>query len=327
MNYAKEREIANKKKWKAKIIVFIIVAVILFALTVFSWFVPMGEWKFYFRLPKISAKVEQDLRIHFLDVGQGDATLIEFPDDKVALIDGGNTQNENTASLLRYMNALKIKAIDYLIVTHADADHVGGLETVLLYKDVKKSFIPKQVVVGAQYLKFCEALEKEDCEIVHTERMRISTEEAQYKFSLLYPYAIEEDELQENNDNSAVVWLNYQGVSTLLMGDVSAEIEKRLVDDAKNGLLNEFASRLFETDIIKISHHGSKYSTCEVFLEYVHATTAFISCGKENAYGHPHEETLKRLDDREIQSYRTDKDGHCMLTITKNGYTVERIKK
>ena len=139
MNYAKEREIANKKKWKAKVIVFVVVAIILCLLTVCSWFVPMGQWKYYVHLPNVSAKADGELRIHFLDVGQGDATLIEFPDDKVALIDGGNTQNENVAALLRYMNALKINTIDYLIATHADSDHVGGLDTVLAYKKSSES--------------------------------------------------------------------------------------------------------------------------------------------------------------------------------------------
>lgn len=325
MNYAKEREIANKKKWKAKIIVFIIVAVILFALTVFSWFVPMGEWKYHFQLPKVSARAENALRIHFLDVGQGDATLIEFPDDKVALIDGGNDRNENTATILRYMNALKINTIDYLVATHADGDHVGGLDTVLAYKSVRKAFIPKQVIAGEQYLQFYEALQKENCEIVYSERMQIAWTDT-YQFSFLYPYEYAE-EIQENNDNSAVLWLSYQDVSTLFMGDASAKLEKRLVDEAKNGLLNGFASHLFETDVLKVSHHGSKYSTCEVFLQYVQAKTAVISCGEENVYGHPHEETLQRLEDREIQTYRTDIDGNCMVTIADNTYRVEKIKK
>ena len=111
------------------------------------------------------------------------------------------------------------------------------------------------------------------------------------------------------------------------MGDASAKLEKRLVDEAKNGLLNGFAWHLFETDILKVSHHGSKYSTCEVFLQYVQAKTAVISCGEENAYGHPHEETLQRLEDREIQTYRTDIDGNCMVTIADNTYRVEKIKK
>ena len=113
------------------------------------------------------------------------------------------------------------------------------------------------------------------------------------------------------------------------MGDTSGTMEKQLVEEAKNGLLNEFASHLFETDIIKIAHHGSKYSTTEVFLEYVHATSAVISCGKGNVYGHPHEETLQRLEDREIPIYRTDEGQHIMVTIAENtsGYRVESIEK
>lgn len=329
MNYAGEREIQIRKKRKAKIIVLAVVAVLVVVLTVLSCYIPMGEWQYLVNLPKISKRAEGELRIHFLDVGQGDATVIELPDGKTALIDGGDDTDPHKTVLLRYLNALKIETIDYLIATHADADHCGGLDAVLKYKNVLKAYVPdNQLSTGVQYQEFYSALEKKECKKFTISRTKITSDEP-YTLSVLSPYEIlEEEALVDDNTRSGVVWLSYQGVSMLFMGDAPAEVETALVKEAKNGLLQDFAPKLSKTQIIKISHHGSHSATTENFLRYIQAETAVISCGKDNVYGHPAKETLDVLQAREVTAYRTDKQGHIMITVseTGQGYTINTSK-
>lgn len=320
MNYAGEREIAIRKKRKAKIIVLAVVAVLVVVLTVLSCYIPMGTWKYRVNLPKVAKRAEGDLRVHFLDVGQGDATVIELPDGKTVLVDGGDDTDPHKTALLRYLNALKIDTIDYLIVTHADADHCGGLDAVLKYKRVLKAYVPdSNLVTGVQYQEFYSALEKEDCEKVTLSRMKITSDEP-YTLSVLSPYeAFGEEDVTEDNTRSGVVWLSYQGVSALFMGDAPAEVETALVTEAKNGLLREFAPKLSKTQIIKVSHHGSNTATTENFLRYVQAETAVISCGKDNVYGHPAKSTLDVLQAGGVTAYRTDTQGHIMVTVFGTG--------
>ena len=326
MNYAKEREIAIRKKRKAKIIVLAVVAVLVVALTVLSCCIPMGTWKYRVALPKVGQRLDGELRIHFLDVGQGDATVIELPDGKTVLVDGGDDTDPNKTTLLRYLNALKIEVIDYLIVTHADADHCGGLDTVLKYKQVRNAYVPNiQSSTGVQYEEFYTALEKENCQTHTLARMKVC-KETPYALSLLAPYSTdEEDETLDDNARSGVAWLHYQGVGVLLMGDAPKAVETALVADARNGLLQAFAPALTQTQIIKVAHHGSNTSTTAEFLKYVNAETAIISCGKNNVYGHPSKETLDVLEEAEITTYRTDTQGHIVVTISDDGNYATRI--
>ena len=331
MNYAKEREIANKKKLKAKIIAFIVVALLILALSVFSCFVPMGAWKYYVSLPKIDKKSPYALRLHFLDVGQGDATVVELPDGKVMLIDGGNNQEVNKTTVLRYLNALKIDVIDYLIVTHTDSDHVGGLDTVAKYKDVKTAYLPEKQTQGAQYIEFLDELQEQDCDVYPLERGNICkmAEENSYALSVLYPYtSVLQQDTAEDNDGSGVVWLSYQGIDALFMGDAPSQVETLLVNEDKSGLLKPFCLPLYDTEILKVGHHGSLSATSTAFIDYVQPTTAVISCGRNNAYGHPSAQTLKTLLDREIAVYRTDEQGHITITVEqgKTDYTVQTIE-
>lgn len=333
MNYAKEREIARKKKLKAKIIVFTIVTACILALSVFSFFVPMPTWKNRVNLPNVGKRADKELRMHFINVGQGDATVIEFPDGKIALIDGGDDTETNKTRLLRYLNALKIDQIDYLIVTHADADHCGGLDEVVKQKRILQAFVPDiNVSTGVQYQEFYGVLEKEKCEIIPVARKRIvnATEETPYTFSILYPYANSvSGTVNNDNERSGVVWLEYQGVGAIFMGDAPAEVETALKNQAKNGLLQTFAPNLHSTEIIKVSHHGSNTATSGEFLEYIQAKTAIISCGKNNVYGHPNTETLNTLQEKDVETYRTDTQGHIIVTVQEGDtqYSVRALTK
>lgn len=332
MGYRAEKLIIEGKIKYIKRILLAVVLVLLLGLCVFSAFVPASTWKYHVGKPKVGKRAAGELRIHFLDVGQADCSIIELPDGKTMLVDGGDGSSASVKTILRYLNALKIDVIDYLLVSHADSDHCGGVNEVLKCKTVRQAYIPNvEPTINTEYAECYAALLKEGCRVEFASRnVHISTEgEKGYTISFLYPYTLDSDEETSDevvNESSAVFWLDYQGVSALFMGDADMETETTLCSDDSLGL---FASRgvdLTETEILKVGHHGSKYSSSEDFLEYLNVETAIISCGKNNAYGHPAVETLDRLQSVFAEIYRTDKDGHLSITIKKSGeYFVKKV--
>ncbi len=325
---AKKEKIERKIKiWKR--VLLCIVVVIVAALGIFSAFVPPKTWKYYVNLPKVSNRKDGELRIHYLDVGQGDCTLIELPDDKVVMIDGGN--DGSAKAILRYLNALDIKTIDCLLLTHADADHCGGLDTVLKYKSVKQAFIPNvEANVNKEYAQFRDALSREECPFSYVRRDTLiaSTE---YTLACIYPsgsiWGYESAE-NDNNHTSAVVWLDYKGVSALFMGDAPVAVEEKLITEDGVDAFSVLKVDLKSTEILKVAHHGSQYATSETLLRYLSTLeTAVISCGKDNIYGHPADELLGRLFERELGVHRTDTQGNIVITVSPDGtYKTSRVK-
>ena len=323
------REEEKQIQWKLRRIRHILFAVFFFifvALCVFSAFVPPVTWKYYFSLPVLSPIGEGELRMHFLDVGQGDCTLIEFPDGKKMLVDGGDGQTEHTTTVMRYLNALKIDVIDYLVVTHTDQDHCGGLDTVLRYKTVKTVYYPEEddVTVNAEYADFFAQLSASSCEkIFHRRNLRIASMDNRYPFDLafLWPYGadIPSGETEEDaNARSAVFWLDYQGNSALFTGDVSRSVEETLLTHDTLGLLPT-GVELSSTEWLKVAHHGGDGSTGQAFVEYLHTKSAIISCGLNNAYGHPTAGTLTTLRDAGTEIFRTDTHGTVTVTWWSDG--------
>ena len=334
MGYRAEKLQREKQRKVFKRIFFLVVLILLVGLCIFSFYIPPTTWKYYVNKPKVGKRKAGEMRLHFLDVGQGDCSLIEFPDGKVMLIDGGDDKESTKTSIMRYLNALKIKTIDYLVVTHADADHCGGLDTVLKYKKVKNALIPNSIVsVDSEYAEFYAALMKENCAWTYASRNVLSAETDEYTFEVLYPLTsdisgVTGGALLETNDNatSSVIWVDYMGVSALFTGDAPTSVEGILLRDDELGLLDGRVS-LTETEILKVSHHGSADSTSLGFLEYLGVQTAVISCGKENVYGHPTQSVLTALNAAKADVYRTDLQGHIILTISADGtYRVKTVK-
>lgn len=325
MSYQAEKRKIEEKLKRIKTVVLCVLLVALLSLCIFSAFVPPDTWKYHVGKPSVSKRNEGELRIHFLDVGQGDCTLVEFPDGKVALIDGGNGSERTETTVMRYLNALKIDVIDYLIVTHADSDHCGSLDKVVAHKTILNAYLPtaKPEKAGAEYAEFYEKILEEDCAQQHVFRYLSLGTEA-YTFTFLYPYSLEsnggkEDLDADDNANSAVLWLDYLGVSALFTGDAPFETEELLMLDDRAGLFDHYGIELTSTEILKVAHHGSMYSTSFEFLRYLDVETAVISCGKNNVYGHPSEEVLENLTDAKAVAYRTDEQGTVMLTIAPSG--------
>ncbi len=324
MAYQEEKEQIDGQKKKATVITLIVIAVLVVALCVFAAFVPPSTWAYYVALPKVEARKDGEMKITFLDVGQGDCTLVELPDGKTMLIDGGNGGAEATKSILRYLNASKIDKIDYLVLTHADADHCGGLERIMQLKEIGAAYLPITAPEkDGVYAGFYQAVQEKGCEWKFgTRDVSIVSADAKYPFTLQFlnplPQDVEQKEL-DTNEASAVIWLDYHGVSALFTGDATVQTENRLMEHYRLGLMENTQVDLTDTEILKVSHHGGENSTSLGFLKFLGIETATISCGAGNAYGHPASSLLARLKVAGIKSYRTDLQGHISLTIRQNG--------
>ena len=325
MGYQAEKQKIELDIKHIKAIALAVVVGILAILSVFSAVVPPDTWKYYINTPSITQRKAGELRMHFLDVGQGDCTLIEFPDGKVAMIDGGDASSKVELYIMRYLNALRIDKIDYLIVSHADKDHCGALDAVVRNKKILNAYLPTTELdyTCAEYKTFYAELLEEDCAKKVPERyLALGEKETNgYDFLFVYPYAreVSEEGYASKNENSSVLWLDYRGVSALFTGDIPYEVEDDLMRDDRLGVFDFCGVTLSDTEILKVSHHGSASATSLDFLTYLGVETAVISCGKNNAYGHPHDGVLSNLQKASVEIARTDVDGAVMITVSETG--------
>ena len=331
MGYAAKKRKADRK-WRLWQTAVLSVAVLcVFVLCIFSFYVPAATWKFYFNLPEIPVRADGEMRIHFLDVGQGDATVIELPDGKTMLIDGGDDDRETEKTVMRYLTALKIVKIDYLVSTHADTDHCGALDTVVRYKEIGKVYMPMaDETQNLAYADFYTQVAAKECDWQYAkcgETLGKTDGEYPYTLSFIHPYTF--DENADSNAQSAVIWLDYNGVSALFTGDVPQETETLLCASDYAGIFDKYGVELTGTEILKVAHHGSNTSSDKTFLEYIQAKTAVISCGANNAYGHPTSEVLTALNLCRIDTYRTDLHGGVIVSVPKgmSDYSVQTLGK
>jgi len=335
-NYREHKERREKKVKEIVSVVLAVVICIVAALCVFSLFVPAATWKYHFGLPKVGKRKTGELRAHFLSVGQGDCTILELPDGRSVIIDGGNGKKETELTVMRYLNALGIEKPDFVILTHSDSDHAGSLDKVLRYKGAGTVYMPKldDVTVNEEYAEFWEEAEKTDAVKRYSQvGETILSKDGRFPYQLVFlsPHALDNPKCEYNkvndgvygdndmNDTSAVVWLNYGGTSILFTGDASATVETSLMLADSVGLLKfpdvpEFD--LASTEILKVSHHGSSDASSAAFLEYLHLKTAVISVGENNMYEHPSADVLTRLSSVGANVYRTDEVGHVTVTIS-----------
>ncbi len=334
MGYAAEKEKLDKRYALWKRIALAVVVAVLAGFCVFGAFVPPITWKYYVGKPSVQARGDGELRVHFLDVGQGDSALAELPDGKILLVDGGDEADGTATKLMRYLNALKIRTIDYLVVSHADADHCGALDVVAKYKTVLNAYLPavNPASAGEAYAEMYAELTAQKTALHFSARGVSFGNTEGYRLEFLYPYQtdVEETKIEENseaadsNELSSVLFLEYRDTSVLFTGDAPEETESNLLRDAKLGMLQV---SLDDVEILKVAHHGSSYSTSAAFLEYIGAEAAIVSCGEGNAYGHPHSETIARLAAVNAKIYRTDTGGTICVTIAPSGvYTVSQEK-
>ncbi len=281
----------------------------------------------------VGARKAGELRIHFLSVGQGDCTLIEFPDGKKMLIDGGNGAGENDKKIVAYLRALRVKTLDYMLLTHSDADHCGGLERVVENFKVSRAFLPHKATLTSTetYRSLYEAVLRKVSAVEYSERYDYIAGE-NYFLMLLSPKSLTVTEDADDNETSAVAWLDYQGVSALFAGDMTAETEEDILRDCTLEpyvfTVNGKRADLNSTEILKVAHHGSAGSSTLKWLQFLNFKTAIISCGVNNSYGHPAKDTLDRLyvANPQARVYRTDDCGDIVVTVTQDGKYFENYQ-
>ena len=244
------------------------------------------------------------LYVHYIDVGQGDSELV-CCNGEYMLIDAG--EPDASDAVLEYLDALGIDRLDYLVCTHGHSDHCGGLDAVVESLKVETVFTSPYAGDSPSYEIFTDTVYDAGLELtvpVLGESYRLG----EASFSFIGPL----EDYDNLNDDSLVMRLEYGDTSFLFTGDMTSKAEKDLINDGAD----------LRCDVLKVGHHGSSGSSCYQFLYEAQPGIGVISCEKGNSYGHPHEETLSRLNDADVTVYRTDLEGS--IVIFSDGMKVER---
>lgn len=252
----------------------------------------------------VSLEDEALLKVHFLDVGQGDSILIEAPSGKQVLIDGG--PNSGVLQELSQYMSWDDRAIDIVVATHPDKDHIGGLIDVLERYDVAMLIQTDNKSESAVYESFTQQVAHENTEVIYARRGQRIALDASTTLSILFPET--EAVAMESNESSIVLKLTYGDASFMLTGDSPKRIEEYLVLAEGEHL---------ESTVLKVGHHGSRTSTSELFLEEVNPAYAVISAGKDSQYGHPHVEVTDMLFNHRVKTLSTAEVG--AITFVSDG--------
>ena len=248
---------------------------------------------------------DKDLEIYYLDVGQADSILIRC-NDKNMLIDAGN--NEDGVKLVSYFKSLGINKFDYVFGTHAHEDHIGGMDDIIDNFEIDKFYMPDVITTTSTFEDLLDSLENRT---VRFNTPNIGDNYYMDKINIKVLY-VGKDENDLNN-SSIVLKLNYGNNSFLFMGDATNKVEKLLLN------------KDIESDVIKIGHHGSQYSSSMSFLDSVNPNYAIISVGKGNSYNHPKDIVLSRLKKIDVKVYRTDLDGSILIKSDGNKMLFDKI--
>ncbi len=237
------------------------------------------------------------LKVIFFDVGQGDAIFVETPQRHQILIDGGPSEDLFLEKLSKEIPFYD-RSIDLIILTHPERDHLRGLIGVLKAYKVDYVLITGVEKESKDYQFFKKLTEKEKAKVIFAKRgERILA--GKVSLIVLFPFESLKGKIFKNTNNTSIVsLLKFNKISFLFTGDIYKKIEKELIREVN-----------LKADILKVAHHGSKTSSSGEFLKAVSPKIAVISVGKENIYGHPHQEVLERLKKFNINIFRTDKSG------------------
>ncbi|WP_195267745.1 MBL fold metallo-hydrolase [Eubacterium sp. 1001713B170207_170306_E7] len=266
--------------------------------------------------PGLVIDAEGTLRVHYIDVGQGDCTLIQTPDNKNILIDTGNPENYETINT--YLRAQKVEKLDVMLITHPHSDHMGSAEKILKNHTVESIYLPKVAHNTQLFESFMKSVSEKGLKANAAHAgVHIPAGDA-LSIELFSP--VEGKSYTELNDYSPITKVTYGDTSFLFTGDGEAEDEQDAVAQAGLNL---------KSDVLKVGHHGSDTSTGELFLSIVNPQYAVISVGRDNAYGHPNKSTMSKLKNKTV--FRTDQEGNVVAIsngqgisfITQNSGTLE----
>lgn len=244
-------------------------------------------------------KVE-NLKVHYIDVGQGDSIFIQLPNEETMLIDGGTRKAGSI--VIEYLNYLGIEKIDYVIATHPHEDHIGGLVEIINKYDIGKVYMPNVIHTTKVFEDLLLAIQNKGKKITKAVAGNNILNYEDLRMKIIAPEA----ELNDSNFNnySIVVKLDYKKNSFLFTGDAESKSENIILDKEYD----------IKSDVLKLGHHGSDTSTTSEFLNEVNPKYGVISVGSDNQYDHPHEVIIDNLKTKGIEIYRTDRDGTIIAT-------------
>lgn len=238
--------------------------------------------------------VTTNLQVYFIDVGQADSILIANQEHYM-LIDAGN--NEDGPKLVKYLkNDLGIKKLDYVVGTHPHEDHIGGLDDIINSFDIGNVYMPEVITTTKTFEDVLDAMDKKNLDITVPE-IGDTFKLGEADLEVMYTGTDDSD----LNNTSIVLKMIFGDYSYLFTGDATDKVEKLLLD------------KKIDVDVLKVGHHGSAYSSTDEFLKKVTPKYAIISVAKENSYGHPSADTLKRIKKYTDKVYMTSEYGTIRL--------------
>ncbi|RXT14802.1 DNA internalization-related competence protein ComEC/Rec2 [Ammoniphilus sp. CFH 90114] len=259
----------------------------------------------------------EQVKITFVDVGQGDAIVIQLPNKRVYLIDGGGVLTYDKGESWRkrksyfdpgkdivvpFLKSQGINEVHTLVITHGDIDHIGGLYTVVEDIPIRRVLINGTQPKSKQETELYQLLNQKQIPIYQGRAGDWWKDAEEIEWKILHPSAVENE---SDNNSSLVLLLNAYGYKILFTGDLEREGENRLIESGD----------LDKIHLLKVAHHGSKSSTTEAWLDRLQPDYSIISAGRLNRYGHPHEEVLTRLHQVNSRIFRTDKQGAVMVEL------------
>ena len=245
------------------------------------------------------------MNVHFIDVGQGDSIFIQSPNGKTMLIDGGTASGGD--KVVAHLKSLSVSTIDYVVATHPDADHIGGLIDVFAAFKVNNFVHSGKTHTSATFEKLLTAVINEGSTNIEPNTGDTIPLDSTIKIQVLHANKYASD----NNDASLVLKLTYGNVSFMLMGDASKEIETQIASKYN-----------VSAQILKAGHHGSNTSSGLSFMQKVNPKAVILSYGEDNSYGHPHSEVLANIKNIGATAYGTAVSGSVIVTTDSVTYSV-----
>ncbi len=288
----------GKRNMTNKIISSVVVAVVLAVIAFLQ-----GEGI----LPEsVNPQLDGEVYLHIIDVGQGSSALIQ-KDNRAILIDGGERDYGETVST--YITSCGITELSYVIASHPHSDHIGGLITVLgehetgevLMPEIDESYLP----TTKTYESFLDAIADREISASYCE-----VGDVYYLDDISVEILGPVEQTDDLNNMSAVCKVSFGETDVMILGDAE---KQELSAVYKNG-------GSFESEILIMGHHGSRTSIYEPLIDDINPEIAVISCSKDNSYGHPHDETIRYLNENGIEYFRTDYSGDVVFSLSGDGY-------